>query len=163
MIHLPASVRVYVCLTPCDMRLSFDGLLCPPFEVSLVDGANRTPRQPKLPRHLPGRGRFARQPHGILEILAERRLARKLRNHLHFQPAARATDTVKPPPAPWSGICARADPGPHARAPPQSSNTGRRFREQISTLFPRFLRTHSFSVRALSSISCRYTGSTPAS
>jgi hypothetical protein len=26
MIHLPASVRVYVCLTPCDMRRSFDGL-----------------------------------------------------------------------------------------------------------------------------------------
>lgn len=26
MIHLPASVRVYVCLTPCDMRLGFDGL-----------------------------------------------------------------------------------------------------------------------------------------
>jgi transposase len=25
-IHLPASVRVYVCLTPCDMRKSFDGL-----------------------------------------------------------------------------------------------------------------------------------------
>ena len=26
MIHLPASVRVYLCLTPCDMRQSFDGL-----------------------------------------------------------------------------------------------------------------------------------------
>lgn len=26
MIHPPASVRVYVCLTPCDMRRSFDGL-----------------------------------------------------------------------------------------------------------------------------------------
>jgi transposase len=26
MIALPASVRVYVCLTPCDMRRSFDGL-----------------------------------------------------------------------------------------------------------------------------------------
>jgi transposase len=26
MIHLPASVRVYLCLTPCDMRKSFDGL-----------------------------------------------------------------------------------------------------------------------------------------
>jgi transposase len=26
MIHLPASVHVYVCLTPCDMRRSFDGL-----------------------------------------------------------------------------------------------------------------------------------------
>lgn len=26
MIPLPASVRVYVCLTPCDMRRSFDGL-----------------------------------------------------------------------------------------------------------------------------------------
>jgi transposase len=26
MIHPPASVRVYVCLTPCDMRKSFDGL-----------------------------------------------------------------------------------------------------------------------------------------
>jgi len=26
MIHLPASVLVYVCLTPCDMRKSFDGL-----------------------------------------------------------------------------------------------------------------------------------------
>ena len=26
MIHLPGSVRVYVCLTPCDMRRSFDGL-----------------------------------------------------------------------------------------------------------------------------------------
>lgn len=26
MIHFPASVRVYVCLTPCDMRRSFDGL-----------------------------------------------------------------------------------------------------------------------------------------
>jgi transposase len=25
-IHLPASVRVYLCLTPCDMRKSFDGL-----------------------------------------------------------------------------------------------------------------------------------------
>ena len=24
MIHLPASVRVYLCLTPCDMRKSFD-------------------------------------------------------------------------------------------------------------------------------------------
>jgi transposase len=26
MMHLPASVRVYLCLTPCDMRRSFDGL-----------------------------------------------------------------------------------------------------------------------------------------
>jgi transposase len=26
MIHLPASVRVYLCLTPCDMRKSFDTL-----------------------------------------------------------------------------------------------------------------------------------------
>lgn len=26
MILLPASVRVYLCLTPCDMRRSFDGL-----------------------------------------------------------------------------------------------------------------------------------------
>lgn len=26
MIHLPASVRVYLCATPCDMRRSFDGL-----------------------------------------------------------------------------------------------------------------------------------------
>jgi transposase len=25
-IHLPASVRVYLCLTACDMRRSFDGL-----------------------------------------------------------------------------------------------------------------------------------------
>lgn len=26
MIHLPASVRVYLCASPCDMRRSFDGL-----------------------------------------------------------------------------------------------------------------------------------------
>lgn len=26
MIHLPASGRVYLCLTPCDMRKSFDSL-----------------------------------------------------------------------------------------------------------------------------------------
>ena len=26
MIHLPASVRVYLCISPCDMRRSFDGL-----------------------------------------------------------------------------------------------------------------------------------------
>ena len=26
MIHLPASVRVYLCTVPCDMRRSFDGL-----------------------------------------------------------------------------------------------------------------------------------------
>jgi len=26
MIHLPASVRVYLCLVPCDMRKSFDSL-----------------------------------------------------------------------------------------------------------------------------------------
>jgi transposase len=26
MIHLPASVRVYLCLTPCDVRKSFDSL-----------------------------------------------------------------------------------------------------------------------------------------
>jgi transposase len=26
MIHLPASVRVYLCLEPCDMRKSFDAL-----------------------------------------------------------------------------------------------------------------------------------------
>jgi transposase len=26
MIHLPGSVRVYLCLTPCDMRKSFDSL-----------------------------------------------------------------------------------------------------------------------------------------
>ena len=26
MIHLQASVRVYLCLTPTDMRRSFDGL-----------------------------------------------------------------------------------------------------------------------------------------
>lgn len=26
MIHLPASVRVYLCLDPCDMRRSFDSL-----------------------------------------------------------------------------------------------------------------------------------------
>jgi len=29
MIHLPASVRVYLCLTACDMRKSFDGLHAP--------------------------------------------------------------------------------------------------------------------------------------
>jgi hypothetical protein len=32
-IHLPASVRVYLCTTPCDMRRSFDGLY------ALVNGA----------------------------------------------------------------------------------------------------------------------------
>jgi transposase len=32
-IHLPASVRVYLCTTPCDMRRSFDGLS------ALVNGA----------------------------------------------------------------------------------------------------------------------------
>ena len=26
MMHLPASVRVYLCLSPCDMRRSFEGL-----------------------------------------------------------------------------------------------------------------------------------------
>jgi transposase len=26
LIHLPASVRVYLCTSPCDMRRSFDGL-----------------------------------------------------------------------------------------------------------------------------------------
>jgi hypothetical protein len=26
MMHLPASVRVYLCLTACDMRKSFDSL-----------------------------------------------------------------------------------------------------------------------------------------
>jgi transposase len=26
MMHLPASVRVYLCLSPCDLRRSFDGL-----------------------------------------------------------------------------------------------------------------------------------------
>ena len=26
MTHLPAAVRVYLCLSPCDMRRSFDGL-----------------------------------------------------------------------------------------------------------------------------------------
>lgn len=26
MIHLPSSVRVYLCFAPCDMRRSFDGL-----------------------------------------------------------------------------------------------------------------------------------------
>ena len=26
MIHLPSSVRVYICLEPCDMRRSFDSL-----------------------------------------------------------------------------------------------------------------------------------------
>ena len=26
MMHLPASVRVYLCASPCDMRKSFDGL-----------------------------------------------------------------------------------------------------------------------------------------
>jgi IS66 Orf2 like protein len=26
MIHLPASVRVYLCLSACDMRKSFDGV-----------------------------------------------------------------------------------------------------------------------------------------
>ena len=26
MIALPASVRIYLCTTPCDMRKSFDGL-----------------------------------------------------------------------------------------------------------------------------------------
>jgi transposase len=33
MIHLPASVRVYLCTAPCDMRRSFDGLC------ALVNGA----------------------------------------------------------------------------------------------------------------------------
>jgi len=27
--HLPASVRVYLCTSPCDMRRSFDGLQAP--------------------------------------------------------------------------------------------------------------------------------------
>jgi len=34
-IHLPASVRVYLCTSPCDMRRSFDGLH------ALVTGAMR--------------------------------------------------------------------------------------------------------------------------
>ncbi len=36
MIHLPASVRVYLCLNPCDMRRSFD-----PFAGHLYLFANR--------------------------------------------------------------------------------------------------------------------------
>src|SRR5579864_3468804 len=35
MMHLPASVRVYLCTVPCDMRRSFDGLH------ALVTGAMR--------------------------------------------------------------------------------------------------------------------------
>ena len=35
MMHLPASVRVYLCTAPCDMRRSFDGLH------ALVTGAMR--------------------------------------------------------------------------------------------------------------------------
>jgi hypothetical protein len=38
-IHLPASVRVYLCLTACDMRKSFDSLH------ALVRDWNWTPTQ----------------------------------------------------------------------------------------------------------------------
>ena len=50
MIHLPASVRVYQCLTPCDMRKSFDSLQ------ALVRGVKSAslncashPSQPEVP------------------------------------------------------------------------------------------------------------------
>ena len=43
MIHLPASVRVYLCLTPCDMRKSFDSLQTLVREQPEVGRFRRTP------------------------------------------------------------------------------------------------------------------------
>jgi hypothetical protein len=41
--HLPASVRVYLCLTPCDMRKSFDGLHTLVREHPIPDAIFRAP------------------------------------------------------------------------------------------------------------------------
>ena len=42
MIHLPASVRVYLCLTACDMRKSFDVLHAPVREHLELDASPDT-------------------------------------------------------------------------------------------------------------------------
>ena len=63
MIHLPASVRVYLCLSPCDMRRSFDGLHAlvkdhlhlDAFAGHLYLFANKTKRPPQDPVLGPGR------------------------------------------------------------------------------------------------------------
>jgi hypothetical protein len=49
MIDLPASVRVYLCLTACDMRKSFDGLhalVREHLELDAFRGASICLRQP---------------------------------------------------------------------------------------------------------------------
>src|SRR5208282_3474811 len=50
MIHLPASVRVYLCLTPCDMRKSFDSLQALVREHLELDAATRM--MPMAPQRL---------------------------------------------------------------------------------------------------------------
>jgi len=57
--------------------------------------SHRPRRQSILPRHLPGRRGLARQTHRVFEVLAERRLARQLRNRFHLQPALRAAHSVE--------------------------------------------------------------------
>ena len=42
MIHLPASVRVYLATSPCDMRRSFDGLHALVNAVMQLDAFART-------------------------------------------------------------------------------------------------------------------------
>ena len=54
MIHLPASVRLYLCLTPCDMRSSFDEL----HALALGDAQNRPNRPTELRQDIDSDGGY---------------------------------------------------------------------------------------------------------
>jgi len=69
--------------------------LGPSLQIALVDSTHSSRSHPELARHLPCRRRLARQPHGVLEVLAERRLTGKLRNCLDLQSALRAVHSVE--------------------------------------------------------------------
>lgn len=67
----------------------------PPLQVSQVNRPNRTRRQAESQRHLAGRGTLTGLPNGVLEALAEWRLARQLRHLLDLDAAIRAAHPVK--------------------------------------------------------------------
>ena len=106
--------------------------------------------------HLTRRRALARLPDGVLEAFAERRLARQLLNLLDLRAAVRAPNPVQLDHYGRPELKHRkvpnftlADLVNAVHMPPAP--------EQIALLLPRLRRTHSFSVFALSSISCCHT------
>src|ERR1039458_6768924 len=66
----------------------------PSLQVSQVDCPHRARRQTESQRHLAGRGTLTRLPNGVLEALAEWRLARQLQHLLDLDAAVRAAHPI---------------------------------------------------------------------